>query len=148
MLIKVSAAGVNRPDIAQRRGVYPPPPGAQQPAPQVAVPPDTSGHPSPSTVEIHTVDCSLINSMSHPGAINNHFDAMHNLLSGQSTKRVQEGVTDDQPYLGSFVAKHRPSKRNIVSNAWLIKCVGAPVFCAPNIGIGGITPAQKLKMAA
>lgn len=80
---------------------------------------------------------TLINSMSHPGAINNHFDAMHNLLSGQSTKRVQEGVTDDQPYLGSFVAKHSPSKRNIVSNAWLIKCVGAPVFCAPNIGIGG-----------
>lgn len=80
---------------------------------------------------------TLINSMSHPGAINNHFDAMHNLLSGQSTKRVQEGVTDDQPYLGSFVAKHRPSTRNIVSNAWLIKCVGPPVFCAPNIGIGG-----------
>ncbi|MFO0885230.1 MAG: DUF1501 domain-containing protein [Pirellulales bacterium] len=80
---------------------------------------------------------TLINSMTHPGAINNHFDAMHNLLSGQSTKRVAEGVTDDQPYLGSFVAKHRPSKRNIVSNAWLIKCVGPPVFCAPNIGIGG-----------
>jgi hypothetical protein len=80
---------------------------------------------------------TLINSMTHPGSINNHFDAMHNLLSGQSTKRVQEGVTDDQPYLGSFVAKHRPSKRNLVSNAWLIKCVGPPVFCAPNIGIGG-----------
>jgi hypothetical protein len=80
---------------------------------------------------------TLINSMTHPGAIANHFDAMHNLLSGQSTKRVQEGVTDDQPYIGSFVAKHRPSKRNIVSNAWLIKCVGPPVFCAPNIGIGG-----------
>src|SRR6186997_52559 len=80
---------------------------------------------------------TLINSMTHPGAISNHFDAMHNLLSGQSTKRVQEGVMDDQPYLGSFVAKHLPSKRNIVSNAWLIKCVGAPVFCAPNIGIGG-----------
>jgi hypothetical protein len=80
---------------------------------------------------------TLINSMSHPGAISNHFDAMHNLLSGQSTKRVQQGVPDDQPYLGSFVAKHNPSTRNIVSNAWLIKCVGPPVFCAPNIGIGG-----------
>ena len=80
---------------------------------------------------------TLINSMSHPGAISNHFDAMHNLLSGQSTKRVQQGVPDDQPYLGSFVAKHNPSTRNIVSNAWLIKCVGRPVFCAPNIGIGG-----------
>ena len=35
---------------------------------------------------------TLINSMSHPGAISNHFDAMHNLLSGQSVKRVQQGV--------------------------------------------------------
>ena len=82
-------------------------------------------------------DFTLINSMQHPGAINNHFDAMHNLLSGQSVKRVQQGVPDDQPYLGSFVAKHAPSTRNIVSNAWLIKCVGPAVFCAPNIGIGG-----------
>jgi len=80
---------------------------------------------------------TLINSMTHPGGIANHFDAMHNLLSGQSTKRVQEGVPNDQPYIGSFVARHRPSKRNLVSNAWLIRCVGAPVFCAPNIGIGG-----------
>jgi hypothetical protein len=80
---------------------------------------------------------TLINSMTHPGAISNHFDAMHNLLSGQSVKRVQQGVPDDQPYLGSFVAKHKPSERNLVSNAWLIKCVGPPVFCAPNIGIGG-----------
>ncbi len=80
---------------------------------------------------------TLINSMSHPGAISNHFDAMHNLLSGQSEKRVQEGVPDEHPYLGSFVAKHKPSTRNFISNAWLIKCVGPPVFCAPNIGIGG-----------
>ena len=80
---------------------------------------------------------TLINSMTHPGAISNHFDAMHNLLSGQSRKRVAQGVTNDQPYIGSFVAKHSPSTRNIVSNAWLIKCVGPPVFCAPNIGIGG-----------
>jgi Protein of unknown function (DUF1501) len=80
---------------------------------------------------------TLINSMSHPGAISNHFDAMHNLLSGQSEKRVQEGVPDDQPYLGSFVAKHKPSTRNFISNAWLIKCVGPPVFCAPNLGLGG-----------
>ena len=28
VLIKVAAAGVNRPDVAQRRGLYPPPPGA------------------------------------------------------------------------------------------------------------------------
>lgn len=79
----------------------------------------------------------LINSMHHPGAISNHFDAMHNLLSGQSEGRTQQGVSDERPYLGSFVAKHKPSQRNIVSNAWLIKCVGPPVFCAPNIGIGG-----------
>ncbi|MEX2176300.1 MAG: DUF1501 domain-containing protein [Pirellulaceae bacterium] len=79
----------------------------------------------------------LINSMTHPGAISNHFDAMHNLLSGQSTGRVQQGMPDDRPYLGSFVARHQPSKSNLVSNAWLIKCVGPPVFCAPNIGIGG-----------
>jgi hypothetical protein len=46
-------------------------------------------------------------------------------------------VSDDQPYLGSFVAKYSPSTRNIVSNAWLMKCVGPPVFCAPNLGIGG-----------
>ncbi len=80
---------------------------------------------------------TLINSMTHPGGISNHFDAMHNLLSGQSVKRVTQGVSDDQPYLGSFVAKHKPSTRNMVSNAWLIKCVGRPVFCAPNIGVGG-----------
>ncbi len=80
---------------------------------------------------------TLINSMSHPGAISNHFDAMHNLLSGQSEKRVQQGKPDEHPYLGSFVAKYKPSERNFISNAWLIKCVGPPVFCAPNIGIGG-----------
>lgn len=37
---------------------------------------------------------TLINSMTHPGGISNHFDAMHNLLSGQSAKRVTQGVTD------------------------------------------------------
>ena len=28
VLIRVSAAGINRPDIMQRKGLYPPPPGA------------------------------------------------------------------------------------------------------------------------
>ena len=28
ILVKVAAAGVNRPDVMQRRGLYPPPPGA------------------------------------------------------------------------------------------------------------------------
>jgi len=79
----------------------------------------------------------LIRSMTHPAPIANHFDAMHNLLSGQVVERVQQGIADDLPYLGSVVAKHRPSERNLVSNAWLIKCVGPPVFCAPNIGSGG-----------
>lgn len=74
----------------------------------------------------------LIRSMSHPGNISNHFDAMHNCLSGQS-----EGRPDDSPYLGSVVSNLRPSQRNAVSYAWLIKCVGRPVFCAPNIGTGG-----------
>ncbi len=80
---------------------------------------------------------TLINSMTHPGGIANHFDAMHNLLAGDSRQRVQQGKPNDQPYIGSLVAKHKPSTRNLVSNAWLIKCVGRPVFCAPNIGIGG-----------
>lgn len=79
----------------------------------------------------------LIRSMHHPGPISNHFDAMHNLLSGQYVERVNQGVPDDSPYIGSVVAKHLPSARNMVSNAWLMKCVGPPVFCAPNIGTGG-----------
>jgi hypothetical protein len=79
----------------------------------------------------------LIRSMTHPAPIANHFDAMHNLLSGQVVERVKEGEADSLPYLGSVVAKQLPSERNLVSNAWLIKCVGPPVFCAPNIGSGG-----------
>ncbi len=79
----------------------------------------------------------LIRSMNHVGPISNHFDAMHNLLSGQNKVRAKQGVPDDAPYIGSVVAKHLPSERNLVSNAWLIKCVGPPVFCAPNIGTGG-----------
>lgn len=30
LLVRVAAAGVNRPDVAQRQGVYPPPPGATE----------------------------------------------------------------------------------------------------------------------
>ncbi len=80
---------------------------------------------------------TLVRSVHHPGPISNHFDAMHNLLSGQYVERVKQGVPDGSPYIGSVVAKHLPSQRNLVSNAWLIKCVGPPVFCAPNIGSGG-----------
>ncbi len=79
----------------------------------------------------------LIRSMHHPRPINNHFDAMHNLLCGQVVERVREGVPDDLPYIGSVVAKGLSNERNLISNAWLIKCVGPPVFCAPNIGSGG-----------
>jgi len=74
---------------------------------------------------------SLIRSMTHVGNISNHFDAMHHCLSGQS------GAPADSPYIGSVLAKVRPSQRNIASYVWLIKCVGDPVFCAPNIGTGG-----------
>ena len=74
---------------------------------------------------------SLIRSMTHPGNISNHFDAMHNSLSGQA------GAPADSPYIGSVLSKIRPSQRNVASYVWLIKCVGDPVFCAPNIGTGG-----------
>ena len=73
----------------------------------------------------------LIRSMTHPGNISNHFDAMHNSLSGQA------GAPADSPYIGSVLAKVRPSQRNVANYVWLIKCVGDPVFCAPNIGTGG-----------
>jgi hypothetical protein len=73
----------------------------------------------------------LIRSMTHPGNISNHFDAMHNCLSGQSDAPA------DSPYMGSILAKIRPSERTIASYVWLIKCIGDPVFCAPNIGTGG-----------
>src|SRR5262249_54147928 len=46
---------------------------------------------------------SLIRSMTHPGNISNHFDAMHNSLSGQA------GASADSPYIGSVLAKIRPS---------------------------------------
>jgi hypothetical protein len=74
---------------------------------------------------------SLIRSMTHPGNISNHFDAMHNSLSGQASAPA------DSPYIGSVLAKVRPTQRNVASYVWLIKCVGDPVFCAPNIATGG-----------
>jgi hypothetical protein len=73
----------------------------------------------------------LIRTMTHPGNISNHFDAMHNSLSGQASAPA------DSPYIGSVLAKVRPSQRNVASYVWLIKCVGDPVFCAPNIATGG-----------
>ncbi|HVS39636.1 MAG TPA: DUF1501 domain-containing protein [Gemmataceae bacterium] len=73
----------------------------------------------------------LIRSMSHAGPISNHFDAMHNLLSGVA------GAPADAPYIGSVLAKLRPSQRSVASYVWLIKCIGDPVFCAPNIATGG-----------
>jgi uncharacterized protein (DUF1501 family) len=74
---------------------------------------------------------SLIRSMTHVGNISNHFDAMHHCLSGQA------GAPADSAYIGSILSKVRPSRQSISSYVWLIKCVGDPVFCAPNIGNGG-----------
>jgi hypothetical protein len=79
---------------------------------------------------------SLIRSMTHVGNISNHFDAMHHLLSGQA------GAAADAPYLGSILSRVRPSERNVANYVWLIRCVGDPVFCAPNIGTGGHLGAQ------
>jgi hypothetical protein len=73
----------------------------------------------------------LIRSMTHPGNISNHFDAMHNALSGQ------HAAPPDSAYMGSILAKVKPSRRNVASYVWLIKCVGDPVFCAPNLATGG-----------
>ena len=78
-----------------------------------------------------TKHITLVRSMTHPGNISNHFDAMHNCLSGQSDAPA------DSPYLGSILAKVRPSQRSIASYVWLIKCIGDPVFCAPNLATGG-----------
>lgn len=74
---------------------------------------------------------SVIRSMSHVGNISNHFDAMHHLLSGEAQAPA------DSAYMGSILAKVRPDERAAASYVWLIKCVGDPVFCAPNIGSGG-----------
>jgi hypothetical protein len=79
---------------------------------------------------------TLIRSMTHVGNISNHFDAMHHCLSGQA------GAPADAPYLGSIVSRVRPAQRNIANYVWLIRCVGDPVFCAPNIGSGGHLGAQ------
>ena len=79
---------------------------------------------------------TLIRSMTHVGNISNHFDAMHHLLSGQSA------APPDSPYLGSIVSRLRPTERNLANYVWLIRCVGDPVFCAPNIGSGGHLGAQ------
>ncbi|MBI2826971.1 MAG: DUF1501 domain-containing protein [Planctomycetia bacterium] len=74
---------------------------------------------------------SLIRSMTHVGNISNHFDAMHHCLSGQADAPA------DSPYIGSILAKVRPNESSVAPYVWLIKCVGDPVFCAPNIGTGG-----------
>ncbi|MFO0799544.1 MAG: DUF1501 domain-containing protein [Gemmataceae bacterium] len=74
---------------------------------------------------------TLVRSMTHPGNISNHFDAMHNLLAGQ------HNAPPDAAYLGSVLSKVQPTRQSLASYVWLIKCVGDPVFCAPNIGTGG-----------
>src|SRR5947208_11398864 len=79
---------------------------------------------------------SLIRSMTHVGNISNHFDAMHHLLSGQAMAPA------DSPYLGSILSRVRAAERKVANYVWLIRCVGDPVFCAPNIGGGGHLGAQ------
>jgi hypothetical protein len=83
---------------------------------------------------------TLINSMTHVGNISNHFDAMHHLLSGQAMAPA------DSPYLGSIFSRVRPNERNVANYVWLIRCVGDPVFCAPNIGSGGHLGAQYMPL--
>src|ERR1043166_1793250 len=65
---------------------------------------------------------------------------MHHSLSGQA------GAPADAPYLGSILSRVRPSQRNIPNYVWLIRCVGDPVFCAPNIGSGGHLGAQYMPL--
>ncbi len=74
---------------------------------------------------------SLIRSMTHVGNISNHFDAMHHCLAGEA------GAPADAAYMGSLLSKLRRNQNTMASYVWLIKCVGDPVFCAPNIGHGG-----------
>ncbi len=66
VLIKVAHAGVNRPDVAQRRGVYPPPPGAS-PIPGlevsghvVAIGPEATG-PGIANIALGTAVAALVN---------------------------------------------------------------------------------------
>jgi hypothetical protein len=88
----------------------------------------------------HANEFALIRSMTHVGNISNHFDAMHHLLSGQSMAPA------DSPYLGSILSKVRPSQRDIANYVWLIRCIGDPVFCAPNIGNAGHLGAQHIPL--
>jgi hypothetical protein len=83
---------------------------------------------------------SLIRSMTHVGNISNHFDAMHHLLSGQAAAPA------DAPYLGSILSRVRPGDNGVANYVWLIRCVGDPVFCAPNIGSGGHLGAQYMPL--
>ena len=54
------------------------------------------------------------------------------------------GMTLLGPALGlsAILSRVRPSQRSIANYVWLIRCVGDPVFCAPNIGSAGHLGAQ------
>jgi hypothetical protein len=95
-------------------------------------------HPRLSSLTQHF---TLIRSMTHVGNISNHFDAMHHLLSGQAMAPA------DSPYLGSIVSRVRSAERKVANYVWLIRCVGDPVFCAPNIGNGGHLGAQHAPLS-
>ena len=86
---------------------------------------------------------SLIRSMTHVGNISNHFDAMHHCLSGQA------GAPADSPYIGSILSQAAAQpERTSPTYVWLIKCVGDPVFCAPNIGTGGYLGAATARCSS
>jgi NADPH:quinone reductase-like Zn-dependent oxidoreductase len=51
LLVRVAAAGVNRPDVLQRRGFYPPPPGASDiPGLEIAGEVVAAGEGAPTTL--------------------------------------------------------------------------------------------------
>ena len=61
LLIRVAAAGVNRPDVMQRRGLYPPPPGASEiPGLEVSGTVEAVG-PAVSGWQIGDPVCALVN---------------------------------------------------------------------------------------
>lgn len=85
-------------------------------------------------------DIAVIRSMMHVGNISNHFDAMHHCLSGQA------GAPNDAPYIGSVLAKVRPTRRNVASYFWLLNPGRASVFISAYLGTGGHLGARYAPM--
>lgn len=83
---------------------------------------------------------SIVRSLMHVGNISNHFDAMHHCLAGQA------GAPADAPYIGSVLAKVRPTRRNVVSYVWLLNPGRASVFISAYIATGGYLGARHAPM--